>query len=326
MAMVDPFTPNAFSLQSLTAAINNLKFAPSALSGFFQEAGISTLQVAIDIQDGVLNLVDIAPRGASGKVTHGESRSIILFAIPHIPQRATILADEVQNVRMFGSESQAEMLQTKVNERLEIMRRNIDYTIESHRLAALMGQYYDANGVSQSLFATFGVAQNTQSFVLGTSTTKIRSKCLAAIEKVEAALDGVSFTSLRALCGATFWDALVTHSNVEATYLNTQMASSLRGDPRLMMDFGGITFQRYRGTSAVKVPDGEAYLIPSGVNGLCITRFAPANYSETVNTIGLPYYAKSKPMDFEKGYDIETQSNSLNIVTRPAAIIKLTAA
>jgi hypothetical protein len=45
---------------------------------------------------------------------------------------------------------------------------------------------------------------------------------------------------------------------------------------------------------------------------------------ETVNTIGLPYYAKSKVLDFDKGFQLEAQSNALNICTRPRAIIKLT--
>lgn len=324
MAMVDPFVPSAFTLTSLTAAINNLKYVPMRLSGFFEEAGISTLQAAVDIQDGVLSLVDVAPRGASGKPVTGAARRAIPFVIPHLPERASILADEVQGVRAFGSENMAELLQTRINDRLMQMRRNIDYTLESHRLAALMGNYIDANGDSVSLFTTFGVSQQSLSFVLGTAGTKIRSKCLTVLGYIESALDGVPFTGVRALCGATFFDNLITHANVEATWLNQAMANELRADPRQELNFGGITFERYRGTSAVKVPDAEAYAFPTGVPGLMITRFAPANYVETVNTIGLPYYAKAEPMEMAKGQVMEAQSNPLNLVTRPASVIKLT--
>jgi len=45
---------------------------------------------------------------------------------------------------------------------------------------------------------------------------------------------------------------------------------------------------------------------------------------ETVNTMGLPLYAKSEPLPLGKGYRLEAQSNPLNLVTRPAAMIKLT--
>jgi len=326
MPMVDPFTPSAFTLTALTAAINNLKYAPARLSGFFEESGISTLQAAVDIQDGVLSLVDVAPRGAPGDPVFGGARSAIPFIIPHLPERGQILADEVQGVRAFGSENMGEVLTTRLNERLMQMRRNIDYTLESHRLSALMGNYIDANGNSTSLFTTFGVGQQTLSFVLGTTTTKIRSKCLTVLGYIEAALDGVPFTGVRALCGSTFFENLVTHTNVEATFLNQAQAAELRGDPRQELNFGGIVFERYRGTSAVKVGDNDAYAFPVGVPGLMITRFAPANYNETVNTIGLPYYSKAEPLKFGKGYELEAQSNPLNLVTRPAAVIKLTVA
>ncbi|MFK0569865.1 major capsid protein [Endozoicomonas sp.] len=54
------------------------------------------------------------------------------------------------------------------------------------------------------------------------------------------------------------------------------------------------------------------------------TWFAPADFVETVNTIGLPRYAKQKVMDFEKGVIIHTQSNPLPINLKPRAVIKLT--
>lgn len=327
MPMVDPFTPDAFSLNTLTASINNLPYQPQGLAalGLFEERGIATLDATIEEQDGVLSLVDVRPRGAPGTPVGGTARKVRSFRVPHLPEVAAILADEVQGVRAFGTDNQAEVLQTRINERLAIMRRNIDYTIEAHRLAAVMGSFYDANGSAISLFTTFGVSQQNLSFALGTATTSIRNKCNATLGLVEDALGGLPFSGIRVECGKTFWDGLTAHSKVEETYLNTQMAADLRRDPRLEFEFGGITWARNRGTSAVKIPDGEAYAIPTGVPGLFITRFAPANYVETVNTVGLPYYAKSEPMKLGKGMDLEAQSNPLNLCTRPAAIIKLTA-
>lgn len=325
MVMVDPFTPSAFTLTALTAAINNLKYQPMRLSSLFEEAGIATLQVAIDIQDGVLSVIDVAPRGAPGKVVLGESRRALPFLIPHLPARASLLADAVQGVRAFGSESTAEVLQTKLTERLEQVRRNIDYTLETHRMQALLGNYIDANGATQSLFTTFGVTQQTQAMGWSTSASSTaRAKAMELIIKIENALDGLPFTGIRCLCGSTVWTDLLEDKDAKETYLNTQMASDLRNDPRIQFNWNGITWERYRGTTACKIPDAEAYAFPEGVSGLFITRFAPANYVETVNTIGLPYYAKSEPMDFGKGYTIEAQSNPLNLCTRPAAVIKVT--
>jgi hypothetical protein len=66
-------------------------------------------------------------------------------------------------------------------------------------------------------------------------------------------------------------------------------------------------------------------MVPSGVSDLFVTNYAPADYMETVNTNGLPYYAKQEVMRMDKGVEIESQSNPISICTRPRSIIKLTA-
>lgn len=326
MPMIDPFTPDAFRLETLTAAMNNLKYRPSRIAqlGLFDENGISTIDAAIEERDGVLELVDVAPRGGPGKPIGDTPRKIHTFRVPHLPEVSAVMADEVQGVRAFGSDNQAEVLETRINDRLQTMRNNIDYTIEAHRLAAIQGNFYNSNGVLTSLFTTFGVTQQNLAYVLGTATTKVRQKIMDTLEMIETALDGVPFTGVRVLCGKTFWKEFIEHPVVKETYLNTQMAASLRGDPRMEVDFGGFMWERYRGTSAVKVADAEAYAVPEGVPGLFITRFAPANYNETVNTIGLPYYAKGEPMKMGKGWEMEAQSNPVNLCTRPHSVIKLT--
>lgn len=326
MAMIDPFKPSAFTLTSLTLAMNNLKYQPGRLGelGLFEEAGVSTLSVAIEERDGILQLADIRPRGAPGKPVHGEARRIRDFRIPHIPQTAQILADEVQGIRAFGSENAEEALTTRINDRLTTMRRSIDYTMESHRLSAVMGNYYDANGSAVSLFTEYGVSQTTQSMGFSTSaTSKARENCFTMLEKIETALDGVPFNRVRVLCSSGFWKALIEDKDAKETYLNTMMASSLRNDPRLAFDWNGFTWEYYRGTAAVKITDDYAYAVPEGVPGLFVTRYGPANYMETVNTIGLPYYVKAERIEMDKGMKLESQSNPLNICTRPAAIVKV---
>ncbi|WP_420801183.1 major capsid protein [Pseudomonas brassicae] len=69
--------------------------------------------------------------------------------------------------------------------------------------------------------------------------------------------------------------------------------------------------------------DDEARLVPEGVSDLFLSIYAPADYIETVNTEGLPYYSKIEEMPFGKGIDGEAQSNPLHICTRPRAVIRL---
>jgi hypothetical protein len=318
--------PDAFSLTQLTASINALPYLPGQIAemGLFSEEGINTTSALIESRNGVLSLVPVMPRNAPGTPVVTDKRKGVSFAIPHLPATGSVMADEVQNMRAFGSESEADTVDSIRDRHLARMRANIDLTMETHRLSAIKGSFYDASGAVTSLFTTFGVSQSVLGMVLLTATTEIEAKCQAIFELMEAALDGSTFTGVTAFCGSNFWSKLITHPLVKATYANTQMASALRRDPRLSFEFGGITWTRYRGNSAANIATDEAYCVPTGVPDLFITRFAPANYVETVNTIGLPYYSKAELMQLGKGLMLEAQSNPLNICTRPAASVKLT--
>ncbi len=61
-----------------------------------------------------------------------------------------------------------------------------------------------------------------------------------------------------------------------------------------------------------------------GVSGLFISRFAPADYIETVNTPGLPRYAKVWVPQNGKKAEIEVQTNVISLCTRPGALRRLT--
>jgi hypothetical protein len=58
------------------------------------------------------------------------------------------------------------------------------------------------------------------------------------------------------------------------------------------------------------------------VPNLFRTYYAPADYNETVNTIGKQFYAKQYEMPNGKGWHFDTQTNELNICTRPRVLLK----
>ncbi len=328
MPMLDPFDASAFSLTTLTAAMNNAPFTPTRIQqlGWFQEEGVSTLTAMLEAQDGVISIVEPRPRGAPGKPLAADGDRVMrTFAIPHMPQTDSVLADSVQGVRAFGTENQAEVLQSRINARIARMRANIDYTMEYHRMQAVLGNYVNANGSTTSLFTEFGVAQQTKSMALSSSVSSLaRQKHVELMELIEAHLGGLTFTGVRVLCSSGYWKALLEDKDLKDTFQGTPMAADLRADPLMPFTYMGVTYERYRGNSLVKITDDKAIAVPEGVPGLFLTRFAPANYVETVNTIGLPYYAKGMPMDYGKGWAMEAQSNALNICTRPRALVTLT--
>ncbi|MCA7969708.1 major capsid protein [Burkholderia sp. AU39826] len=331
MADIALFQDDAFSLSSLSAAINEQPYVPGRIGtlGLFEEDGITTTTIQIERDGDTLSLVASGQRGAPAAVVAGSKRSMIPFNTVHLPQRAVIMADEIANLRAFGSETELEALQTVVNRRLAKMRRQLDATHEFHRIGAIKGAVLDADGktVLIDLLKYFGIEQTVIAFELSTATTEIRQKCVEVQDAIEDALGAMTYTGVRVLCGREFWNKLIVAKSVKETYLASVMAAQLRGDARDAFDFGGCTFERYRGRvgDVGYVADDEAHAVPEGVSDLFITRFAPADYVEAVNTTGIPYYAKQELMPFGKGVEIEAQSNPIHLCTRPKALVKLKA-
>lgn len=327
MATLDIFKDDAFSLTSLTAAIQNVPYQPGRLEqlGLFGAAeGVMQTSVMIEQYDDVLALVPVSQRGAPASQTNRGTRKIHSFTVPHLKPEESVLADEVLGVRAFGTESEVETVAKLVARRLNAMRTNIEYTKESHRMLALKGLTVDAAGNQVDLFGVFGVTQDTIDFELDNTATILRSKILTLLESIEDSLGGLSFSGVRVLCGKTFWSTLIEHKSVKESYLATLAANTLRKDPRMEFEFAGVIFERYRGTSQVKIEDNEAYAIPEGVVGLFIARNAPADYIETVGTIGQAMYAKQWEMEAGRGIKMEAQANPLHLCTRPKVVKKLT--
>lgn len=327
--LLDVFNDDAFNLTKLTKAINLIPYRPTRIQslGWFGQEGIDTTSVMIEMQTDVLTLVPAAARGAPAPIKNAPRRNVRPFTVVHLPQRVALYADEVQNLRAFGQQTDVELGTARINKKLAIARRDLDLTIEFQRIGAVKGQVLDADGstVLLNLFTEFGVSQQTHDMALDIDATKVAIKCNEVLRKVEDKLGGQVMSGARALCSNEFFDALIGHPAVVETY-KYQQGATLRADRRRGFEFGGIFWEEYRGQvgSTRFIEANAAYVVPEGVPDLFITHYAPAPYMETVNTEGLPFYAKQEMMDFGKGIDIETQSNPLHLCTRPDAIVKVT--
>ena len=250
---------------------------------------------------------------------------MLSLAAQHVKADDTIMADEIQNLRAFGSETEQEAIEAVVNKRLEKMRRRIDLTNEYLRLCAIKGKLIDPETTAELMdfYTQFGVSQTVLDVALDVADTELLGKCLDVQETIEDALGSISFSGVRVLCGKSFWRMLITHPKRKETYLNSTLAAAMRNDPRESMEFGGLAFERYRGAGMASIADDEAYAIPEGVPGLFETYFSPGTYVEAVNTTGLPLYAKTERMEFDVGVKLQAQSSPLHLCTRPRAIIKL---
>lgn len=334
MPTLDIFNSDAFSVTNLTDAFNKVDHVPGRAGELvFSGAGrgVSTTTVAVEEHDTVLTLLATSARGAPSAQHTTQKRKLRNLTIPHIEYEDTIPADEIQNVRAFGSESEVQTVQSVVNGRLMEMALNHDLTLENLRLGALQGQVLDSDGSTLvDLFTTFGVTQASEiNFALSTSATDVRGKCHQVIRQMKRAIKAPwpSTAMVWCFCDDDFFDALLAHANVKGVWDGYASAERKLGDSYAfgIFEFGGIFFENYQGTddnSTVKVTTDKAKFFPVGVPGVFREYYAPADFMEAVNTIGLPRYAKQvpDPSGLNKHVKLHTQQNPLPICTRPLAL------
>jgi hypothetical protein len=335
MPMVNPFAGSGFSMAALTLAIN--KFPPMFTLlgdlGIFSEEGVTVRTVIIEQRNNVLNLLPTRPLGDKGTLGSIGKRQIRSFVIPHIPHDDVILPGEVQGVRAFGSENETDAIANLMALKLQTMKRKHDITKEWLRVGAMNGIVLDADGatVLYNYFTEFGIAQQIQDFGLSDLDVEVVPLCLGIKRWIELHLFGETMTSVTALCSPEFYDAFTTHPKVKLAFQFYQQQQNLSGDYRKGFNFGGITWQEYIGqatdiTGTVHrfINANEAVAFPMGTVSTFRTYYAPADFNETANTVGLPLYAKQEERDMQRGWDLHTQSNPLPICTRPEVLVRVT--
>jgi len=319
-----------FTLASLTDAINALPAVPgkAGQTGLFVEKGVTTTTIVVEHRAGRLSLVPATSRNDDPTAVKDGKRTRRSFEVPHLPQSAQVLPSELQGLAAFGSDSAAAPQASVINDKLEGMKANLEATREWQRIGAIKGKILDADGsVIYDLYDEFGISEKKLTIALGTATTDVRAKLLEAKRWVEKKTPGVVITGFKAFCGASFFDALTGHDKVQKAFEGWQAAQDrIGGDMRAGFTFGDISFEEYNAQVSGKdfVGDNVARIFPVGRNVFSMYN-APANYNETVNTVGRAFYAKAEERRLGKGWDLETQSNPLAMCFYPEALVELTA-
>lgn len=330
--MLDIFNDDAFSVVSLTDAINHMQFVPGRVGqlGLFTPTPVRTTSIAIEQKDGQLILVPPTPRGAPGTTVAKGKRSMLDIRVPHFEINDAIMADEVQGIRAFGSETELETVVGMVGERLAEHSDSFVATEEYARIGAVKGLITYADGSTLDLFSTFGVTQTDEvDFDLDNANPAkgaLEKKCTSVTRTIAGELGGMPYSGIYALCGDAFWDDLIAHPETQALYLAQVTAGAqLRGSVAYQtFTYGGITFENYRGgvDDTPFVETDKVHIYPTGVPRLFRSYQAPADYVETVNTMGQRLYVKQYPMPNDKGVNLDVQMNQLNICTRPRTLVK----
>ncbi|AZE35234.1 phage-related protein, putative [Pseudomonas chlororaphis subsp. aureofaciens] len=319
-----------FSVANLTAAVNKLPAIPGKVGamGLFDEKGVTSTSVVIDEREGRLVLVPNTSRNDDPAPIKGGKRKRRTFETLHLPLNRPILPSQLQGVAAFGQEDTSAPVATVINDNLQELKNSIEATREFQRVGALRGKLLDADGeVLTDLFKEFEVSQKKITVALSNAGTNVRKACLDARRYSESKLGGVMVTGFRALCGPDWFDAFIDHEKVKAAFANYQEAQDrLGGDVRSGFTFGGIEYIEYDVTVSGQrfIPADIAQVFPVA-RGVFRMFNAPANYNETVNTIGQPFYSKAEERKLGKGWDLEAQANPLAMCLFPEALVELKA-
>lgn len=336
MATMDIFQSNAFSMVSLTSAFEKVDYKPQLLGslGLFRPNPVRTRTVAIERRNGVLSLVPTTPVGAPPVELENDKRDIRDVRTVRIAKGDTLYAEEVQNIRAFGSETELMQVQAEIMRRGARIRDDIELTHEHMRLGAIQGTVVDADGVTvlHDWYTTFNIAPpSVVDFELDQTapSSPIRKKCHDLVREMTRAAKGAfgQSTSIHALVGDEFYDKLVMHQEVEKTYLNWAAAADLRQNLAFSaFQYGGITWHNYRGTddtTTVAVAPDEAHFFPVGASDMFEVAYAPAEFGPFVNTPGRELYALTIPdRDRQAWVRTELYSYPLFICKRPEVLRK----
>lgn len=334
-AIMNPFDAGGYSLAEMTTAINILPNVYTRLGelSLFRFEGVTQRSVIIEQAEGVLNLLPTVPLGGPATVANRDLRSMRSFTVPWIPHDDAITPQDIQGVRGFGVADAADPLATLMERKITRMRVKHAQTREYMEVAALRGIVKDGAGTTlYDYFGEFGLGQQATDFAFGTAATNIQAKVREVLRKVETELKGETMTGVLALVAPTFFDRLIAHPKVEEAYkyFSSTGAQPLREDVRRRFPFAGIVFEEYNATVTLStgatetlVPAGEGIAFPLGTLDTFVTYGAPANLIETVNTVGLPIYARQIARLDGSAIDVKTEASILPVNKRPRLAVRL---
>lgn len=335
MANIDIFNDNAFEETELTNSMNLLPYEPKMLGelGLFTQKPIRTTTAWIEKKKGRLRIIDMAARGTVGNVRSTEPREGISVDLPHMPYYQTIKADDIQNVRAFGSETELEQMEDHVNDQLEGMKADHEVTFEYHRVGALKGQILRADGVTVwlDLFDKFGMTQEVMPFVGANADVMPLFQDIKRY--IAGRLGNITLKGIVALCGDTYFDQLIMHDSIRDSFALWQdgayrrmsvLGPAWEAAAANGVEYQNILFLNYRGEVGDFdfIPTDEAYYFARGVRDLFEDIIGPADMTPFTNTKGKRFYASKEILPHKKGVELHTQSNVLSICKRPDSIVK----
>jgi len=333
---------DAFSLVSMTDAINLVEFVPNQLGamGVFTPAPIRSKSLVLDVRSGKVRLVSTTARGepieSRDKRRKAQLKS---FHTGRLALKDRVTADDLAFLREFGTEDQPKELGTEIALRQDQdgngLMGDIDLTKEFMRLGAIRGKLYDTEGsLLYDYFAEMGV--NEPSVLSMDMTTLISGKFRTnVVDNVKRYMKknakGARYSKIIALCGSDAYDMIHENAEFREAHLAQVKASELLNDhTESPTNFAGVEWVEYNGTdddTTVDVAANEVIFIPGGMDNTVFKNVqAPGEKFSHLGQMGKEFYSWLKWEDDAdpSWVDIHVASYLLMLNTRPEMVRRAT--
>lgn len=303
--------------------------------GLFTSYNIGSTTVTFDKIESGRMLVPATSRGTHG-VVKGQDDSVKPFQLSTTFHKYVdgYGKDDILNYRKPNTAADMETRDAIRLEKFSKLRGDLALTHEFMRLSALTGVTVDGYGNTLvDMFSEFGVTREETNFLLGTATSKVSSSLRGATRSVaSAAKMGMAIAKPYIICSDEFFDAYVDHADVAERYASYQNSGvqRLRDGLLEIRDWGSISMFEDRDVtiiaynpeftlidgSTVQVFTGkEGTMVVPNAQGLYREYFAPSDRGDDFN--GAELFAFEDTREKGTGYDLEVQSDSLFMLTKP---------
>lgn len=315
---LDIFRNDAFSYGALQRVVPNVPYIPSMLGQmqiFEPHFLTGTDKIFIYEEDGNVKIIPFSLRGAPDAQQIRNVGRFYGLEAKRIAKMDTLRASELLNVANMALPETIRMRNAieLLNRRTTQLKNDKEMTLEFHRLAALQGKLLDADGttVVYDYFAEFNVSVPA-TLTLNFGTVGIDELQMwfqeNIIQPMQLALKDrwiMGRTYVAALVGDGYWGKMMRHPAVREIWKLQQQGRALaqaanplaRPNNWEELDFGGIRFIHYRGSTnaEIAVASNTAIFFPVGARDVFQVYWAPGETIEQVSETAKPEYLMIQP-------------------------------
>lgn len=327
---------NAFSTEKMTKAINLVpnKYGRIKNLGLFKIKNKSTTVYKLGIKGGVITLVNNEPRGANGNMITAPKGKQITFSPLYLPQMATVVPDEVQNITEWGTGNKLKAISDVLNEHLMTMAGNLHITEEMYRWGAIKGQVVNADGsVADDLFSAFEITEKEIFFDLVAAAT-VGNSITELQHHMADNLLGETMTGILGFCSTSFFEALIKTDECKAVWADYTLKNPhLHEEFERVFLYKGVKFIECRDNGSYVqadgsvltrkfVADGDCRFVPAGTRELFINWYAPVARASAVNRTAQHIYVSKEKLKHDGGWELKADSSPGFLATRPALLVR----